>query len=207
MVTAKQILKGLADQLAVDGYEVLRRFAPQLWLFVGLVVPSLVVLLLYRRRQYRLGRARRVLPGTLALNLAIGCAVLGILLITLSPRPAPENRLDLIPFHPLWSALSGSIDATQVVALFGANILLFVPLGILLPLRWRRLDHPVAILAATGLISGTIEALQYLLDVGRVTQLDDAIFNAFGGLAGWALQRSARGVLAWFRPARRVRQS
>lgn len=202
MQTLKEILRGLAEQFAVDGLEVLRRFSPQLGLFAVLVIPAVVGLVLYRRRLLRLGRAHKLLTRSLALNVAISCAVVGILLITLSARPSPENRVDLIPFHPLWSAITSTVDTTRVVVLFGANIVLFVPLGILLPLRWPGLDHPLGILLAGGLISASIETLQYVMEVGRVTQLDDVIFNAAGGLTGWAIQRAFRRTTAWLNPVR-----
>lgn len=131
------------------------------------------------------------------------CTLVGVVLITLSARRTPTGSYtDLVPFHPLWIALAGEIDTTAVVASYGANILLFVPFGILAPLRWARLDHAGAIMAMTGLIAAVLETLQHFPDAGRVSQLDDVVFNAFGGLVGWAMVRTSRAVAGWFRPAR-----
>jgi glycopeptide antibiotics resistance protein len=120
---------------------------------------------------------------------------LGVLLITLTARPyGSDGRTDLIPFHPLWNALTGEIDATRVVATFGANILLFVPIGILLPVRWPRLDRAGVVTLMTAGLSAAIEVAQYFMNAGRVAQLDDVIFNTLGGLIGWAMVRAVRLV-------------
>lgn len=191
----ERLVRVVGNQLTFDGIAVFQRFSPQLNLFLLLVIPTLVILLLFRVWVVRSNRATELLPRRLLLNVALACTVLGVLLITLTGRPyGSDGRIDPIPFHPLWTALTGEIDASRVVATFGANIVLFVPLGILLPLRWPRLDHPVTITLVTALLSAAIEASQYLLNAGRVAQLDDVIFNALGGLIGWAMVRAFRLV-------------
>ncbi len=202
MESLERLVRVVGNQLTFDGIAVFQRFSPQLSLFLLVVVPSLLILLLYRALLVRSGRSDRLLPRLLLLNVALACSLLGVLLITLTARPyGSDGRTDLIPFHPLWSALTGEIDATRVVATFGANILLFVPIGILLPVRWPRLDRPgVVTLIAAGL-SAAIEVAQYFMNAGRVAQLDDVIFNTLGGLFGWAMVRAARLVRP--APARR----
>ena len=201
METVERLVRSVGRQLAFDGILVLERFSPQLNLFLILVIPGLLGLVLFRRRQVSRGRAERLLPGPLVLNVALACALLGVALITLSARPyGSDGRLDLIPFHPLWTALTGQIDASRVVATFGANIVLFVPLGFLLPLRWPRLDGWPSIVFATAFISALIETAQYLMNIGRVAQLDDVIFNALGGLLGWTMMRGGRMAFSWFNP-------
>ena len=193
MESLEKLVRVLGNQLTFDGIAVFQRFSPHLNLFLLVVVPGLIVLLLFRLTLVRRGRSEKLLPRRLVLNVALACTLLGVLLITLTPgRYGSYGRTDLIPFHPLWTALTGEIDVTRVVATFGANIVLFVPLGILLPLRWPRLDHPVTITLLTGLISAVIEVSQYYLRAGRVTQVDDVIFNALGGLIGWAMVRVVR---------------
>jgi glycopeptide antibiotics resistance protein len=199
----EQLARVFWNQLSADGIQLLDVFSPQLALFLLLVVPSLTALLLYRRRRVRLGKAERLLPPRLALNIGLACTLLGVVLITLSTRKASAvSYTGLVPFHPLWTALTGEIDTTKVLATYGANILLFVPLGVLLPLRWPRLDSATLTTVAAGMIAAVVETLQHLQNAGRVTQLDDVIFNALGGLAGWAIMRSSRAVSAWFKPAK-----
>lgn len=195
MESLKRLVRVVGNQLTFDGIAVFQRFSPQLSLFLLVVVPSLLVLLLYRVTLVRRGRSEKLLPRRLVLNVALACTLLGVLLITLTARPyGSDGRTDLIPFRPLWTALTGEIDATRVVATFGANILLFVPLGMLLPLWWSRLDHPVTIMLTTALLSAAIEVSQYFMNAGRVTQVDDVIFNTMGGLIGWATVRIVRRV-------------
>lgn len=195
MESLEQLVRGVGNQLTFDGIAVFRRFSPQLSTFLLVVVPTLFVLLLYRVVLVSRGSKEKLLPRTLVLNVALACTLFGVLLITLTPRPyGSDGRTDLVPFHPLWTALTGEIDATRVVATFGANILLFVPLGILLPLKWTRLDSPVMITLVLALLSAAIEVSQYYINAGRVAQVDDVIFNTLGGLIGWTMVRAVRLV-------------
>jgi glycopeptide antibiotics resistance protein len=198
----RALLRTLARQFSHDGEQVYRVFSPQLYLFLLLAVPALVALLLVQRRRRRLGRTYRMLTRSFLLDLALGATVLGILLVTLSPKPNPSPRLDLIPLHPLWNAVVGTVDATRVITLFGANLLLFVPFGLLLPLRWQQLDRAWIVVLTSAAFSGGIEVLQYVMQWGRVTQLDDVIFNTLGGFAGWAIVRMAHLARDRLRPAR-----
>jgi glycopeptide antibiotics resistance protein len=191
----ESLVRVVGNQLTFDGIAVFQRFSPQLSLFLLVVVPALLILLLYRVTLVRRGRSDKLLPRRLVLNVALACTILGVFLITLTARPyGSDGRTDLIPFHPLWTALTGEIDASRVVATFGANILLFVPLGILLPLKWPRLDHPVTATLITAGLSAAIEVAQYYMNAGRVAQVDDVIFNALGGLIGWGIVRVVRRI-------------
>lgn len=195
MESLERLVRQVGNQLTFDGIAVFQRFSPQLSLFLLVVVPSLVIFLLYRALLVRSGRSDRLLPRPMVLNVALACTLLGVLLITLTARPyGSDGRTDLIPFHPLWNALTGEIDATRVMATFGANILLFVPIGILLPLRWPRLDRPGIVTLITACLSAAIEVTQFLMNTGRVAQLDDVIFNTLGGVIGWAIVRAVRLV-------------
>lgn len=195
MESLERLVRQVGNQLTFDGIAVFQRFSPQLSLFLLVVVPSLVILLLYRALLVRSGRTDRLLPRPMVLNVALACTMLGVLLITLTARPfGYDGRTDLVPFHPLWNALTGEIDATRVAAIFGANILLFVPIGVLLPLRWPRLDRLGIVILITACLSAAIEVTQYYMNTGRVAQLDDVIFNTLGGLIGWTLVRAVRLV-------------
>jgi hypothetical protein len=114
-------------------------------------------------------RGNRVLRPRMIVALAMWLA--GTAYLTM--RPGHSGRLNLVPFafgpHPtLFEPL--------------ANILLFVPLGILLSaLAWRL---PAALGAGFGL-SLCIEVTQYLLDIGRTADVNDVMENTLGTLAGW----------------------
>jgi len=72
------------------------------------------------------------------------------------------------------------------------NILLFVPMGILLPLVWYRPRSVTATIGAALAASVTIEIIQYLqqsMGMKRSVDIDDVILNVFGALIGYALFR------------------
>jgi glycopeptide antibiotics resistance protein len=76
-----------------------------------------------------------------------------------------------------------------------ANILLFIPLGILVSaLAWRL---PAVLCLGLGL-SLCIEVTQYLLDIGRTADVNDVMENTLGTLLGWlvvyALSRRMRRI-------------
>ena len=70
------------------------------------------------------------------------------------------------------------------------NVLLFVPLGVFLPLLWDRFKNPLRALLFGLAISASIEFLQ--LFTFRVTDINDLITNTFGTLVGWSAGRILR---------------
>ncbi|WP_243704687.1 VanZ family protein [Micromonospora sp. KC723] len=69
--------------------------------------------------------------------------------------------------------------ATAVVQVVG-NLLVFAALGFLAPVRWAALAGVgrLFLLGVAG--SALVEWLQYALDLGRVTSVDDVLINATG---------------------------
>ena len=112
--------------------------------------------------------------GRLPLLLLAGyLGVLGVL--TLSPAPIAS---DIPPFLCLLCSDRALADAV-------ANVLLFVPLGVLLNLMGLRFRE--ALLGALAL-SGAIEACQFLVP-GRFPDLSDVLTNGGGGVLGVILGR------------------
>jgi hypothetical protein len=60
----------------------------------------------------------------------------------------------------------------------GGNLLVFAAFGFLAPIRWRLRPVPVLLVGLGA--SALLETCQYVLDLGRVTDLDDVIFNGGG---------------------------
>jgi glycopeptide antibiotics resistance protein len=75
----------------------------------------------------------------------------------------------------------------------GGNILLFVPLGFLVPLIWKSVIHFKHIFLFAIGISVTIELLQLLESIfggwGRVTDIDDVICNVAGAILGYYINK------------------
>ena len=85
----------------------------------------------------------------------------------------PELNLNLIPFAGMLADLKNSI----------LNVLLFIPLGIMLPLLWNKFKTLKCTLLFGFGISLAIELLQTL--TFRATDVNDLITNTFGALFGF----------------------
>ncbi|WP_327008896.1 VanZ family protein [Dactylosporangium sp. NBC_01737] len=108
------------------------------------------------------------------------CGTLPWIWMILTPADAPR-RIQLDPVAGLHGVLSG--DAGAAVVQMVGNLAVFAAFGAFAPLRWPRLTlWRVLLLAALG--SATVEVLQYVLDLGRVSATDDVLVNTLGaGLA------------------------
>lgn len=134
-------------------------------------------LLSYVHGENRIRAGRRRSPGYPAL-LAAYCVI--ILFITfLSRDPGARNGMDLMPFATIGNSIQGDAYVVE-------NVLLFIPLGMLLPLAaaWERRFWRCA---GTGMmLSLLIEASQFLTKRGYV-QTDDVLTNILGTMIGYAL--------------------
>ena len=84
-------------------------------------------------------------------------------------------RLNLTPFLYMFSAW----DTTLL------NVLLFLPLGLLLPILWKSFHSPVRTIFLGFSISLFIEFLQIF--TYRATDVNDLITNTFGTILGYLL--------------------
>jgi len=95
-----------------------------------------------------------------------------------------NRSINLIPFQSIMEFISGSSNNLRRFA-FGnvvGNIIIFIPLGIYLPLLKK--DKRVLInLLFIFLVSLSVEILQGLLGIG-VSDIDDIILNCLGGCIG-----------------------
>ncbi len=93
----------------------------------------------------------------------------------------------------LFSGDSGKIR--QAVINLGGNIGMFLPLGCLLPLVFRRINTCLKVIAATALIITAVELVQLFTLLG-VCDIDDLIFNITGSAAGFGLLRLAQKIFS-----------
>ena len=89
----------------------------------------------------------------------------------------PLNEINLIPFR--W--------ITEGVRPYIENILLFIPLGFLLPCIWKKYDV-LWKTALSGMTFSLIIELSQLFN-SRVTDIDDLLMNTLGALIGWVIFR------------------
>jgi hypothetical protein len=143
-----------------------------------------VLLIRWRmRRDVPAGTARR---RSLA-EVGMVAGTLPFVAVILTPTRA-ESRI-VTPIEGLHDVFSQGL-AYGVFQIVG-NLLVFAAFGLLAPVRWRVGALTVLLVAAGA--SAVLEVLQYVLDLGRVTDLGDVILNSAGaGLA--ALVTSRRRV-------------
>lgn len=94
-----------------------------------------------------------------------------------------ELNLNLIPFAGMLGDWKNSI----------LNVLLFVPLGIILPILWRNFKKAKSTVLFGFLMSCAIELLQIL--TYRATDVNDLITNTFGTFLGFLF---AKAVMSKF---------
>jgi hypothetical protein len=104
----------------------------------------------------------------------------------LTPDPHGTRRVSLVPLHDLLT-----LAPRDLVVQIGGNLLVFAALGLLLPVRFVARTPTVAVTAAAAAL--TVETLQYVLALGRVSSVDDVLLNTLGAVL--AAQASRR----WWR--------
>ena len=82
-------------------------------------------------------------------------------------------QINLVPF-------SREMDIS-----YPGNVLLFLPLGVLVPLLWKKWDRAGRVAGAALALSFLIEASQLLND--RFSDVDDLIVNTAGALLGYVV--------------------
>jgi hypothetical protein len=115
-------------------------------------------------------------------------------LLARNPNQLASRRLMLAPLADVAEQFSGG--PRYIAIELGGNLAVFAVLGFFLPLRYRIGLWPV--IAIAGLASASIETAQYVLDLHRVTSIDDVIINTAGAVLGalasrhwWRRRRSA----------------
>jgi len=119
----------------------------------------------------------------------VGTVYTTVPLVWLTMMPGPgagtvPGRLSLIPLRDL---------ATMGPLGIGGNLLIFAGLGYFAPMRFAALASLPRILALGAGCSVLVETLQYVLQLDRVSSVDDVLVNAAGAaLAGLASRRRWR---------------
>ncbi|MGN0982950.1 MAG: VanZ family protein [Candidatus Limivicinus sp.] len=136
----------------------------------------LVLVLVSRISGHRPSRAQAVWKLLLALYLA---AVYNVAGAPELPYIYPRLNINLVPF---WDITNG-VEAYLINS--GLNILLFVPLGFILPLLWKEFRSRRTMCLTGFLLSLGIELAQ-LLNY-RISDVDDLLMNTLGAFLGYEL--------------------
>jgi glycopeptide antibiotics resistance protein len=118
----------------------------------------------------------------------LGTAVLSVLILTLPPSIGARRAVGLVPFRDVWHS-----STTRAEML--ANLVLFVPLGLLAPARWAALDRWASVILGALALSAGIEVAQFAFNLGRQASLTDVILNSAGAAFGYLLLRTGRPML------------
>ena len=166
--------------------------------FLVLCAITVPVWLLFRLYRGRTGERRASFPRELLLLIFV-VYLSGLAAATLEPNRhsrAHVSAIDGLQLRPDLTSLtcasatmsSGSTARAFCVRNARGNFALFVPLGILLPLVWRRLRFWNGLLAALAISVG-IELAQYLTRPwsNRLADVNDVILNVLGAALGLAL--------------------
>jgi glycopeptide antibiotics resistance protein len=148
-----------------------------------------VVVFVLRRRHVAW---RDALSRTGSETLLIAAFVLIVIATLLTPPLSDEGhrRILLVPFWDLREAFAGRQVLARAVAELLGNVLLFVPLGAAITLRWPRLAAGAAIGAAV-LVSLAVEIGQAVSAGGRMTDVTDVLMNGMGATVGVLIVRRA----------------
>lgn len=79
-------------------------------------------------------------------------------------------------------------------AMFIENIIMFIPLGVLLPILFRKFRSGWACVLTGFTCSCSIEILQHITQTGFL-QLDDVVTNTTGTLLGWLVWKAGKCVV------------
>lgn len=111
--------------------------------------------------------------------------VIAILYVTLLSRNSGDGAVYLLPFHQLLSVLRGGNP--EILRSAWMNVLLFVPLGILLPELFPRgwpLSRKLLVTGLASLVFSTgIELMQWCWTLGTA-ETDDVLSNTLGAVIG-----------------------
>lgn len=160
------------DFLLFYGYEFLSAFIPFLIVFVvfayiqkkkGLSISKVSYVIIVVFTIYIIGVYHFTGAGTLY----------NVLTYQLELR---QNQLNFIPF-------SNDID----IVAYLLNILLFIPLGLLVPFIWKKINKFSCILGIGLIFSLVIEVSQLLNN--RATDIDDLLLNTVGAIIGFVLYK------------------
>ena len=104
-----------------------------------------------------------------------------------------DGRLNLIPFRTL-RLFADLLDSgvrsyiRMAVINLGGNIIMFIPLGFLLPRVFGRINSLLQVLLTTAVLITAVEILQLFTLVGSC-DIDDLILNVIGAAIGYGLHK------------------
>ena len=128
---------------------------------------------------------KRVPPAKQFAYFLFGACTIIVLAATVivgaSKTSAADRSLNIIPFRVFQE--TWGMPEPKKIAQTAANIVMFVPLGFLLPVAFRKMRSFGKTTLSLALFSFAIEFTQYF--TGRSADIDDLMLNTLGGILGY----------------------
>ena len=100
-------------------------------------------------------------------------------------------NINLVPLYTIkqyFSLLHYSTYRWHAVVNLVGNILVFIPMGYLLPRIWKKFQHFLYLFLAVALMVIFVELLQYVTLLGSC-DIDDLLLNLIGAVVGYSVWR------------------
>jgi glycopeptide antibiotics resistance protein len=107
---------------------------------------------------------------------------------------------NIIPFQNTITYIIGSDRFNQDIIINNTlgNILIFLPLGIFLPILFKKFNRLSKVFISLTIISFSIEVLQFVLQIGQF-DIDDIILNTMGVVLGYFVIKTIRDITDLFK--------
>lgn len=96
-----------------------------------------------------------------------------------------RENYNLVPFKTI-KEIFAKESMLKMIIKNGGNIVLFIPFGIALPLKFPRFRRAMLVISSGALLSTLIEYIQFQIP-SRWTDVDDVILNTFGTMIGFSV--------------------
>lgn len=108
-----------------------------------------------------------------------------------------KYNTNVIPFKNTMTYINGAdrFNLDVIVNNTLGNLLIFLPLGMFIPLLFKKYKGMSKIMATSIVISFSIEILQIALKIGQF-DVDDVILNTFGAMIGFLLLKFINGAIS-----------
>ena len=144
---------------------------------------------------------RKLLAATFVVYLFVIAAVTIVPARLARPRMPRSNHVNLVPLGYSFTCFLQDRAAHPRLAAFClrntlGNLVLFLPLGILLPLLFKRFRTVGRVVLLAAFLSLSIETIQFFSAfIGnlRAVDIDDVLLNTLGAGVGFVVYRLARG--------------
>ncbi|MCI9112628.1 MAG: VanZ family protein [Oscillibacter sp.] len=148
----------------------------------------------------------RVPPAKQIAYFMFGACVIIVLAATVivgaSKTAAADRSLNLVPFQVFQE--TWGMPEPKKIAQTAANVVMFVPLGVMMPVAFRRMRSFGKTALSLALFSFVIEFTQYF--TGRSADIDDLMLNTLGGILGYLIFFVA-SKLFWKKRPRRTNRA